>query len=501
MAKTQDQQQTVAADATFSLNGGAPPFNRQAEKAVIGGCLVMPEEVIPCVADLTPNDFYLRAHRLIFEVVRDLANKGRAVDTLTVADALRQRGQLEEVGGASYLAEVAATFTTSTSVTYYVEILKRDARRRWGHDLGLQLAEAFAKGDFEDAAATVEEVRALLDAHDADVGAGDEVRFYEDLQRDKAPAVDWLVDGLIPHPRLIGLVGKRAALKTWCALHLGLAVASGRPVFGQFEAPQPQPVLYLNADNPPGAVESRLRQLAKAQGEPPRGMLAVAHFPRVGLRTSEGLRGLRRLLRETEPTLVIVDSVARIWEVRDELDNAQIAEALGNLRSLSNDFDCTFLILHHLRKAPAGTRDAGDGAESVRGGSEIVNLLDTLHVLRRKGREAAAKVVCAKMRDAPEPEPFAVRLVALGEGAAVVACEAAQNADTVEAAAGEILRWLEEQAKGRTIKAAEVVEALGQRGLSRRTVYRALGLLVKKGQLERSSRGTYRLVGGGGEAP
>ena len=68
------------------------------------------------------EDFYREAHRVIFEVVAQLANKGEPVDIITVSEELKQRNMLDKVGGAAYLTNLANSVPTAANIEYYARI-------------------------------------------------------------------------------------------------------------------------------------------------------------------------------------------------------------------------------------------------------------------------------------------------------------------------------------------------------------------------------------------
>ncbi|MEO8604153.1 MAG: DnaB-like helicase C-terminal domain-containing protein [bacterium] len=107
-----------------------PPHDAKAEEAVIGGCLIEPVMIDRARDLLRPDEFYRERHRRIFAALLDLVDHGDPVDLLTVADRLRARNELNDVGGASYLAELCERVPTGAHVAYYAQIVRRDADRR-----------------------------------------------------------------------------------------------------------------------------------------------------------------------------------------------------------------------------------------------------------------------------------------------------------------------------------------------------------------------------------
>lgn len=100
-----------------------PPHSIEAEQSVLGG-LMLDDRAWDEVADrLEPGDFYRPAHRIIFEVMRELAGGLQPLDVLTVSEAIRARGLLEKTGGVAYLAELAESTPAASNVLAYARIV------------------------------------------------------------------------------------------------------------------------------------------------------------------------------------------------------------------------------------------------------------------------------------------------------------------------------------------------------------------------------------------
>lgn len=104
-----------------------PPQNIEAEQSVLGSILLDPEAIILAMEFVETNDFYRRAHQLIFQSMNELNEKNEAIDVITIANNLEAKNQLEDVGGTPYLTELATTVPTATNVGYYAKIVEERA--------------------------------------------------------------------------------------------------------------------------------------------------------------------------------------------------------------------------------------------------------------------------------------------------------------------------------------------------------------------------------------
>jgi replicative DNA helicase len=136
------------------------PQNIEAECGVLGSIIIDPEAIVQISDFLRPDDFYRDAHRTIFEVIQQLYEEHEPADFITICDELERRGQLEEVGGASYITSLINQVPTSGNVEYYGRIVERTAiLRRLIHAAGQIAAIAY---EADDAEAALEKAEQLI---------------------------------------------------------------------------------------------------------------------------------------------------------------------------------------------------------------------------------------------------------------------------------------------------------------------------------------------------
>src|SRR5918911_65433 len=116
-----------------TLHSGAPgreaprslPFSEDGEKGVMCSLLLSPREIADqCVLRLHRDAFYLPAHQIVYELVLEFNDKGKPVDFVTLKQMLKDRGQLEEIGGPEYLDELYSFVPTAANASYYIEIVR-----------------------------------------------------------------------------------------------------------------------------------------------------------------------------------------------------------------------------------------------------------------------------------------------------------------------------------------------------------------------------------------
>ena len=117
-------------DGAPDLVRNVPPHSIEAEQAVLGGVFLKPESLYTLVDILGENDFYLPAHRLIFNAFRELFARSIPVDLISVAEHLKSTSRLEEAGGAVYLAELARSTASAANAEYYAGLVRDKAMSR-----------------------------------------------------------------------------------------------------------------------------------------------------------------------------------------------------------------------------------------------------------------------------------------------------------------------------------------------------------------------------------
>lgn len=107
-----------------------PPYNADAERAVLGAILLDNQCLAVAAAIAQPEDFYCLPHRVIFETMLEVRRAGQAVDAVTVGNALIGHGRLEQVGGAAVFVQLTDAIATTTNVEHYARIVKGHAAVR-----------------------------------------------------------------------------------------------------------------------------------------------------------------------------------------------------------------------------------------------------------------------------------------------------------------------------------------------------------------------------------
>lgn len=107
-----------------------PPQNLEAEQAVLGAILLDGEALITALERVSDEDFYRTAHQHIFAAMQELGSADEPVDLITLTAKLQDKQQLEDIGGVSYLSELANAVPTAANVDYYAQIVEEKSMLR-----------------------------------------------------------------------------------------------------------------------------------------------------------------------------------------------------------------------------------------------------------------------------------------------------------------------------------------------------------------------------------
>jgi len=231
-----------------------------------------------------------------------------------------------------------------------------------------------------------------------------------DLGASAASSAPWLIDQLWT-TQAVGIIGGTPkSYKTWMALEMAVAVASGSACLATFAVPLPGPVLLYAAEDSESALRLRLESLALHH------RLDLAYLD-IRVITADSLRldrpadqqRLEATLILHRPTLLILDPLVRLHAI-DENAAGEIAALLGYLRLLQRKTGVAIALVHHARKNVSVNGGAG---YSLRGSSDLYAWVDSFLYLRRHHGQL---MLSAEHRSASGAGPLALELASAESG-------------------------------------------------------------------------------------
>ena len=231
-----------------------------------------------------------------------------------------------------------------------------------------------------------------------------------DLRTSAASTTPWLIEQLWT-AQAVGIIGGTPkSYKTWMALEMAVAVASGSACLGSFAVPSPGPVLLYAAEDSESALRLRLESLADHH------RLQLAYLD-IRVISADSLRldrtpdqeRLEATLMLHRPALLILDPLVRLHAI-DENAAGEIAALLGYLRLLQRKTGVAIALVHHARKNLSASGGAG---YSLRGSSDLYAWVDSFLYLRR---HHAQLMLSAEHRSASGAGPLALELANVESG-------------------------------------------------------------------------------------
>jgi replicative DNA helicase len=416
-----------------------PPQNREAEQSVLGAMLRDNTCINDLVTLLSRDDFYTDAHQKLFETIVSLYDRGgQPVDLVILAEALKQRGYLEDVGGYSYLAELWDASPSSANAEYYAQIVRdKSVLRnliRAGNDI---LSDAYKQTMPADQLVEVAERKIMEVATKGIVGklyTLDEAiqDTYDRIdQRTQGPNMvagglptgfadlDELTAGLHPS-ELVILAARPSVGKTAFALSLArhLTVYEKVPVFfvsleqSRIELAERLMCSQARVDSHrlrKGTLTAEdMEKLIEAGGILRSAPLIIDDTPAQGILRIAA--NARRLKRQRDIKAVMIDYLQLIEpDNRRDPRHEQVAQISRRLKFLARELEIPVIALAQVNRASEDRQDHRPRLSDLRESGSIEQDADAVLLLHRPdryepGQESIIEVIVAKNRQGPVGE-------------------------------------------------------------------------------------------------
>lgn len=216
------------------------------------------------------------------------------------------------------------------------------------------------------------------------------------------PSERWLIEKLWGWPA-VGLIGgSPKSLKSWLALEMAVAVASGQACLGHYAVHKRGPVLFYAAEDTASEVRRRVASIALARNVPFESLsVGLIVEPILRLDNSDDREAIDATLAKIRPRLLVLDPLVRIHSA-DENSSAEMSELLGFLRQLQRKHQVAIILVHHMRKS-----SANQPGQALRGSGDLHAWTDSaIYLLKRKDE----LVMHIEHRTNAAPSPMVVQL-------------------------------------------------------------------------------------------
>lgn len=419
----------------MTLSEKTIPANIDAERAVLGALIIDSEAIGEVASFLKPEDFYRERHRAIYAARLDLYERREPGDFVTLVDELRRRGQIEAVGGESYLLELVGDVPTATHVEHYGRIVERCALMRRLIGAAGQIAEIGYDNpaDVDDALDRSEQLlfqvsqrRVSQDFTSLREALREYFETIEYLHQHKGEVVgipsgfhdlDQLTGGLHASDLVI-IAGRPGVGKT------GFALSVVRNAAARFRAPAAIFSLEMSTEQlvqrllcMEAAVDSQRirtgfidefewRRISEAFG-----VLSDAPIfidDSAGISTSELRMKARRLKAEHDLKLIVVDYLQLMQGRGLENRVQEVSEISRSLKALARELDVPVIALSQLSRAVESRQDHRPVLSDLRESGSIEQDADIVMFIHREelynpntDRRNIADIILAKHRNGP----------------------------------------------------------------------------------------------------
>lgn len=394
-----------------------PPHSVEAEQSVIGAILLDSNALDRIEGLIAEADFYRQDHRLIFAAARTLANAGKPVDVITVAEALEGAGSLSRVGGLTSIGEIVQNTPSAANIKRYAEIVRAHAMRRNLLALATDIqASCMAPG--ADVARIIDQADAAM-AQLIDTGTDEPTMLYDgmfdaiqdidDRSTGRRPSglltgiaeLDAITGGLEPG-QLIIVAARPSVGKTAIALNMvDSVVTQGKSVaFFSLEMTRReiiQRLIALRTGVPVSAM--RAGRLEPEQWDLISASQGKANGQRLHLidRSSIGVAyvraAARKIKRQHGLDLVAVDYLGLM---RGEGQNRtqEIGSLSRGLKGLAKELGVPIIALAQLNRATESRQDKRPMLSDLRDSGEIEQDADIVAMLHREEQHNPAPEWC-----------------------------------------------------------------------------------------------------------
>ena len=394
----------------ISLNK-LPPYNNEAEQSVLGSCFHSSEAIAKALEILSEEDFYKAANKKIFITMREQFEANESIDVLTIADRLRKKDELDNVGGLEYLSFLEDYVPTATAVNHHAKILREKKILR---DL-IQTATDIVSNSYSDK----DDVDTLLDKAEQSIFEISEKRtkasFFKipDVIRENVSSLeklsmepglvtgipcgfsdlDRLTAGFQPSDLII-LAARPSMGKTSFALDIARFVSLHKNI--------PTAIFSLEMSRQQLGVRLLCSQARVDSQKVRTGYLAKSDWPKVheaGLRLSEAkmfiddsaalsvldVRARARRLAAEQPLGLIIIDYLQLMQGRGSSESRQleVSEISRGLKALAKELNVPILALSQLSRAVESRTDKRPMLSDLRESGSIEQDADVVMFIYR----------------------------------------------------------------------------------------------------------------------
>ena len=423
-----------------------PPHSQDAEQAVLAGVLLDANMWDRVTGRVSASDFYNRAHQLIYKAMESVAERNQeALDVVTVADALREAGELDNCGGTAYLASLADAYGSAQNVAAYADIVREASILRALLKSSGEIAQSVYQPEGRSAAQLLDsaeqrvfDIKNQYKQHEEGKNGlhpiknvlTDTIKYLQEVNQRGSDVIgiptgfkdlDKMTAGMQAGDLII-IAGRPSMGKTTFAMNIAEAVAIGakQPV-AVFSLEMPARALVLRMMSSLGNIDQSQLRKGDIKGNDTRGKLALAvsQLQNAPLYIDDGsnltiteLRArVRRLKSEVGALgLVLVDylQLMQLPDSRDDNRASLIGEISRGLKLLAKEMEVPVIALSQLSRQVEHRPNKRPIMSDIRESGAIEQDADVIMFVYRdevynpdSPEKGIAEIVIGKQRNGP----------------------------------------------------------------------------------------------------
>lgn len=358
-----------------------------------------------------PDDFYRRAHQIIFEKMMAINDQDKPIDPLTMAEELNKTNQLDDIGGISYIAELASAVPTAANVVYYAKIVHEKSVTRRLIKTATEIVTKSYAGD-EDVSDLLDEAeRSILnvsedqnqegfkDIKDVLKGTFEEIDRLSQQESTVTglstgyPELDKMTTGL-HSDELVILAARPAVGKTAFALNIAQNVGTKTDkTVALFSLEMSAESLVNRMLCAEGSInanhlrtgqldEEEWRNLVVAMGSLSKTSIFIDDT--AGIKVAEIRAKCRRLAKEKGNLgLIVIDYLQLIEGTNHENRQQEVSEISRQLKKLAKELSCPVIALSQLSRGVEQRQDKRPVLSDIRESGSIEQDADIVAFLYR----------------------------------------------------------------------------------------------------------------------
>ncbi|MBU6080041.1 MULTISPECIES: replicative DNA helicase [Allobacillus] len=413
------------------------PHNIEAEQAVLGAIFLVPDMIVTATEILEPEDFYRVSHQRIFSMMIRLTDKGEPIDLVTITTELDDLKMLDEVGGVSYLTDIANSVPTAANIEYYARIVEeKSTLRKIIHAATDIVTKTYDEGDevtdlLDHAEKTILDISQnkssgrFQNIQDVLVGVYDNIEQLHNMDEEVTGIatgfrdLDYITSGFQKNDLII-VAARPSVGKTAFALNIAqnVAVNSDENV-AIFSLEMGADQLVMRMLCAEGNIDAQRLRTGKLQEEDWRKLtMAMGSLSNAGIyiddtpgiKVNEIRSKCRRLKQESGLGMVLIDYLQLIQGNANSRESRQqeVSEISRQLKALARELEVPVIALSQLSRGVEQRQDKRPIMSDIRESGSIEQDADIVGFLYRDDyydqeseKENIIEIIIAKQRNGP----------------------------------------------------------------------------------------------------